>query len=394
MKHRTDLLILGGGPAGAALATLAADRGLDVRVLEKARFPRDKVCGEFVSAEGCAVLERLGVLESLVAAGARWMGRCRISDRAGRSLDVDLPPVAAGREALGVSRARMDLALLERATLAGAEVRTQWQARRLVIEDGRIVGVIAGPVGSTETETLRATAIVGADGRRSLIGRTLHPDLGDPRRSTPRSWLGLKTHFAMRDAHLGQRIELHLFDGGYVGLGPIEDDRINLCLMTTVATLRACGGSRDRLLRERVLANPAARAALGESKVCSPWQSVGPLRFGRRRATAGGAFLLGDAAGTVDPFCGEGMSHALMGAEQVLEHVVAAVVAGGLDELVATAWPRVWDRAFATVSRRARRIGGLFGRPRLAGPALGLLRGPGRRWAPRLVASTRTGSRA
>jgi len=393
---RDDLLIIGGGPAGSALAALAARAGARVTLVERATFPRNKVCGEFLAAEGCGVLKRLGVLEGLRSEGATRMDACRISDRLGRILDVPLPRTAGdGRDALGISRERLDTVLLELAERRGARLRIGWEARRPLVENGRVRGVVVRRVGSSgATEKLTARLVVGADGRRSVLARSLHPRLGEPSRSTADSWFGLKLHLAGARAGLERRVELHLFDGGYAGLAEVEGERINLCLLTTVRALRDCGGAPARLLSQRVMRNPALQRALDGAQPCGRWHTVGPLRFGVRRPVAAAAVFVGDAAGTIDPFCGEGMSHALRGAELALPVALAAVNRGGLDAELARAYTSAWIATFAPVTRRVRRLGRLLERPRLVGAALGLLRGPAEAWAPRLIAATRTGWKA
>jgi flavin-dependent dehydrogenase len=393
MTLSTDVLIAGGGPAGSTLAALAAQAGARVLLVERATFPRNKVCGEFVAAEGCGVLERLGLRRRLVASGAPPMDACRITDRRGRVLDVALPPVEGdGHEALGVSRERLDTVLLELAERRGARLRVGWEALRPVVENHHVRGLVVRPVGSAgQGKEVAARVVVAADGRRSVLVRSLHPELGDPSRSAAGSWFGLKLHLAGARTGRDRRVELHLFDGGYVGLAEIDGGRINLCLMTTVRALRDCGGRPARLLEERLRANPALRDAIDGARPCSRWHSVGPLRFGVRRPAAAGALFVGDAAGTIDPFCGEGMSHAMRAAELALPIVLAAVDRGGLDDRLARGYTSAWTAAFAPVTRRVRRLGRLLERPRLAGAALGLLRGPAEAWAPKLVAATRTG---
>jgi flavin-dependent dehydrogenase len=391
MSARRDLLVLGGGLAGASVARLAAAAGLRVLLVERERFPRDKVCGEFVSAEGCAVLERAGLLDELLAAGGQWMGEVRLTDARGRSLDVPLPRLHEGRNGLGISRAVMDSALLEAAGHAGAEVRQREEAVEPLLEGGRVVGMRLRRVGSTRKEDVRASVVVAADGRRSVLARMFHPHLGDPSRSGLDSWFGHKVHLAASRAELERRVELHLFDGGYAGLAPVEGERINLCMMATVGALRASGGSPDRLWRERVQSNPALRRAVGDSRICSTWKSVGPLRFGVRRPAARGVLFVGDAAGTVDPFCGEGMSHALLGAEIAWPVLRRAAEAGALEDDLASSYTSDWERAFARVTRHTRWLGRLFARPRVAATVLGPLRGWAAPLASRLVAATRTG---
>lgn len=397
MKADCDVLIAGAGPGGAALASLAAVRGLRVTLLDRAAFPRDKVCGEFVSAEGRGSLARLGLLEELRDAGAVTLVGCRLSDLRGVCLDLPLPALPGiGRDALGVSRERMDALLVDLARRRGATVLERCEAHAPLLSAGRVAGLVVREVGGAQaSRELRAPLVVAADGRRSMLARALHPPLASssssPRRAR-RMWFGLKTHFESSPAALAGRVELHLFEGGYAGLAAVEGGRVNLCLLVSLAALRACGGSPDRLLRERVLANPAARRACGGVPPDTAWQAVGPLRWGARCPAAAGALFLGDAAGTVDPFSGEGMSNALCGAEAALEYVVLAAARGRLDAELQAAWCATWHRRFGAVTRRVRRIGTLLERPRLAGAALWLLRGPGRLIAPRLVAGTRTGA--
>jgi flavin-dependent dehydrogenase len=389
---RTDLLVLGGGPAGAALATLAARDGAKVVVLERDRFPRDKVCGEFLSPEGCAVLARLGILDAIRNAGAAPMTSCLLADTAGRSATSDLPDIpGAGRAALGISRSVMDELLLRHAASAGADVREGVTAMEPIVDGGRVRGVAARSDASLEP--YHASIVVAADGRRSMLQRALHPREGDPRRTTSRSWFGLKAHFPDTTGGLGRRIELFVFDGGYAGLGPIEGERLNLALIVTVRALRACGGSPDRLLRERILMNPLLAERIGAVPRCSEWKSVGPLRFGARRPASTGALFMGDAAGTIDPFSGEGMSHALAAAELALPHVLQAIAAGGLTRESSGAYEQAWREAFVPVTRRARLVGRVFEHAAPASWAMSFFGlSVGARALPRLVASLRTGT--
>jgi flavin-dependent dehydrogenase len=209
-------------------------------------------------------------------------------------------------------------------------------------------------------------------------------------RTTTRSWFGFQTHFPDRNS--GRRIELFVFEGGYAGLGPVEGGRLNLALIASVGALKSSGGSPDRLLENRMLANPLLAGRIGGRSPSSPWKTVGPLRFGTRRPAAAGAIFLGDAAGTTDPFSGEGMSNALAAAELALPFVLAAVAAGGLAPAAARAWSRAWRAAFSRATWRARLFGRLFQHERTALWAMSWLSTrAGASLLPRLIAATRTG---
>jgi flavin-dependent dehydrogenase len=384
-----DVVVLGGGPAGAATAALCAAAGAKTLVLERDAFPRDKVCGEFLSGEGVDVLRRLGALDALAGLALPAMDGCLLSDDRGREVASSLPDLpGSGRRALGISRERMDLALLDLARRRGAVVRERCEAAAPVLHDGRVTGVRL----RAHDEIVRARIVVAADGRRSIVQRALAPAIGDPLLTTEASWYGFKVHLRGDATRLCGRVELHLFDGGYAGLGAIEGGRINLCFLATVATLRACRGEPARIVAERILANPAARSRLEGSVEAGSWKTIGPLRFGARRAALSGALLVGDAAGTIDPFAGEGMSHALLGAELAAPFALTAARDGALSPRAARRWQSAWTAAFARTTRRARAVGWLFERPRIGRLALAAVAAGPDALLSRLVAATRTGA--
>lgn len=376
---RWDLLVLGGGPAGAATAALAAGEGARVLLVEREVFPRDKVCGEFLSAEALPVLGALGLEDALRDAGAAILDRCRVSEPGGRTLEAPLPQAG-----LGVSRAMLDQSLLELARRRGATIWEAAEATAPLWEGDRVVGATIGPEHPRE---VRASVVVAADGRRSMLARRLHASLGDPARSTGSTWFGFKTH--RRGGALGACVDLHVFEGGYAGLAAVEGDRVNVCLLATVAALRRSGGRPERLL-EHVRRNPAAEEALHGTTGHGRWHSIGPLRFGVRRPAAAGALFVGDAAGTIDPFAGEGMTHALLGARLAAPLALEAAAAGSLSEEMAARYTLAWTEAFAPATTRARRLARLLERPLAAKAAVAVLRALGKPAFARLVAHTRT----
>jgi len=390
MSASIDLLVGGGGPGGAAVAILAAEAGLHVLVAERERFPRGKVCGEFVSAEGCRVLERLGVLASLVGSDARWIDSCAIVAGKRARIEAPLPDLGGGRRAgIGVSRELLDRVLLDRARASGATVLERHSVAPLDV-GARTLGASVRRVGADRPgERIDARVIVAADGRASAFaGR----GAGRPRRPTrDRSWFGLQVHLHEASAALDRRVELHAFDGGYAGLCAVEEQRINACLLVRVGALRAAGGDPARLFAERVLVEPSVRGAVGQAEPCSAWHAVGPLHWGVARPAARGILFVGDAAGTIDPLCGEGMSHALRAAELALPHIVRAAEMGGLDPRIERAYACAWRGEFRTATRRARALGSILERRPLARVVLGTLALGAAPLARPLVAWSRTG---
>jgi flavin-dependent dehydrogenase len=283
----------------------------------------------------------------------------------------------------------LDQHLLDVARRRGATVWEGLEATDVLWDGPRVVGarVVGARVGKETFQEVHASVVVAADGRRSMLGRRLHATLGDPARSPGGAWFGFKTH--RPGGALDGRVDLHVFEGGYAGLAAVEGGRINVCLLATVAALRRSGGRPGRLL-ERVRRNPAAQDALRGTRDGARWHSIGPLRFGVRKPAAAGALFVGDAAGTIDPFAGEGMAHALVGARLVVPVALEAAQAGRLAEEMAMHYTRAWMDAFAPATARARRLARLLERPWVATAAVTVLRALGRPAFARLVAHSRT----
>jgi len=178
---RADAVVVGAGPAGAATAILLAREGLSVALLDRARFPRDKICGEYLSPEGSRILDRLGVLARVEANGARPLRGMRILGPDGTQLVGDYPPDGARPgdrpRALAVRRRILDAALVERAGEVGISVREGMRVVDLLREGARITGVVAEPVGlerrTAAAERFSAPLVVAADGRTSVIAERL-----------------------------------------------------------------------------------------------------------------------------------------------------------------------------------------------------------------------------
>jgi flavin-dependent dehydrogenase len=387
-----DALVVGGGPAGSTTAARLAAAGLRVALAERARFPRDKVCGEFVSGESLGVLERLELRGCLEEAGAARIERVRVTTAGGRAFASPLP--RDGREgpgALGVSRGLLDERLLRRAGELGAEL----------LEETELVGL--GERESDGTRRLRlrrrgggeserlCRALVAADGRRGSVARLLGLRHRSPRgRRAP---YGLQVHLSGIRPRLEGRVELHFVGGGYLGLGPVEGGLVDAALLASRERFRRAGGPEE-VLRAFTAESPEARGALEGARPEGPFRSIGPLGFGPLRAAREGVFFVGDAAGTVDPFAGEGIAMALRGGERLGALLARALQGPGrVGREIERAWRTAWRRAFLGRMRLCRLLGRLAAHPFLLEPAVALLaRRDG--LARSLVAATRPGAGA
>ena len=255
----TSLRIVGAGPAGSAAALAALDEGRSVELREKSRFPRHKVCGEFLSPEVAGVLDRLGVAREFAAAHPSRIDRL-VLQFGTRTRTCKLPETA-----FGLSRYALDHLLLEAARARGAVLVREFSDER---------------------------PDVIATGRPGLApkGKRL---------------FGFKAHFR---GPVGDAVELHFFSGVYVGINTVEDGITNVCGLAPEPFLRARGFDFDTVLAaseplaERV--RPLARSM--------DWLAVGPVSFGGGFRSSDGPYRAGDALGFVDPFTGTGILNALL----------------------------------------------------------------------------------
>jgi len=293
--------VIGGSLAGSAAAGALARGGARVVVLERARFPRPKICGEFLSHEARPVLERLGALDDVLAAGPETITRFAVVRPSGRRLEAGLPaPV------LSLSRACLDGAVARAAERLGAQRR----------EGVTVTGVEGDLERGFRLETtgggLTARAVVGAWGRYTA----LDGQLGRPFYRRPASLFGFQKHLQGAAEGLRGRAVLHLFRGGYLGLSLVEGGAVNLAALASPEVAKEAHHDVDRLLARLTAESAALRADLeGLTPLPGPVLVSEPVHLGRREPLAGDILLAGDAAGVIDPYTGTGMALALLTGE-------------------------------------------------------------------------------
>ena len=336
---RAEVLIVGGGPAGSALACLLARRGYDVLLLEAKHFPRDQVCGESVSPEGWRLLELIGAAERVRALAPQPVRGMRLVAPDGTSFDGHY---RSERPGFAVRRLALDAALLAASRDAGARVLEGVRVHDLLFDQGRVAGVEAESDG--EPRTFRARLVAGADGRHSVVARRLGLLDQDPRLS----------RFAVRGhwegaLGLGELGEMHVAEGGYCGVAPLSKTLANVAFVLDARELGGAAGDLEGFYR-RALARRWPRIAerLERAHILEPPRAIGPLAVRCRALAADGVVLLGDAAGFYDPFTGEGVTLALRGAELAAAAACEALARGGSGPL-----PRLrsYERARAAATR-------------------------------------------
>ena len=345
--------IIGAGPAGSTAAILLARGGLDVTVIEQHRFPRDKVCGECLSAAGIAVLDRIGLSKQILDLGTVIFTHAAIYSPDGNSVRVRLP-----RPMWGLSRHRLDGFLLETARQCGATLLQP--ARCEGIEGGAKPTIRIRMLDSNRLVMQMPNRVIVADGKGALL-RPPPPHGND---------FGIKAHFEDVD---GPRDTIELFgcDGLYGGLAAIEGGRWNAAFSVPAERLKRHRGNVAGLFAEIVAENPALGKRLSRARRIGTWLAAPLPRFAVRDGWAAGVIPVGNAAAALEPIGGEGMGLALQSAETA----AASLMDGSFDDSRARPLPDQFRSLWRTRRPACRAAALLVSRPNLAGALVPLLNG-------------------
>lgn len=293
-----DVAIVGAGPAGSTLAALLAGRGLAVALIDRDAFPRDKLCGEFLSYDALPVAELLNI--DLSASPA--ITHCRVVGRT-RTYEFDFPHAARG-----VSRLFLDDALHRRAIAAGAAAITA--AATHVTRAGV----------TTEQGEIAARVVVGAWGRWGRFDQQLGRKFV---RDRAHRNFGFKRHYRGTPS---DTIELYSFRRGYLGVSSIEGGLTNICGLVHAARLAGLKGRWDHFVDEIRDEEPRLEEMYGRHEPAQEgFLSSEPVIFRGRSAVVDGIFMIGDASGIVDPLTGNGMAMAMQSALVAAPFVMRAL---------------------------------------------------------------------
>ena len=311
-------LVVGAGPAGSIAALLLARAGVSVQIVDRASFPRDKLCGDTVNPGSLAILDRLG-LGNRVRPRIRPITGMTVTGPRGARVAADYPDrLVAG----AIMRRDFDQALLDAAMAAGADFCPDVHVLAPSLDGDRVIGAVIRR--GEYHEMLPARVVIAADGRGSRLGSALGLTAFA---SAPRRW-AFGAYFT-NVAGLTSHGEMHVRSDGYIGIAPVTDTLTNVCVVRAVAA-RVAGRkdppyeniadviARDVLLRERFAA----------ATQVTPVTTLGPLAVNARAAGCPGLLLAGDAAGFVDPMTGDGLRFAIRGGELAAQAALAELASG------------------------------------------------------------------
>lgn len=352
-----DAVIIGGGPAGTSAATALALQGRSVAIIERSRFPRRKVCGEFMSATNFELLDRLGVGDEVRRLAGPEIKRVGLFG-AGPGIETRMPK--GGRSGFGRALGRdvLDGLLLAAAERAGAKVFKEWRAVEIAESAVRITS-------GDDEQVLTAPVIVAAHG--SWEPGKLPSHL--PKRNRPSDLLGFKAHFT-NSTLPADLMPLLVFPGGYGGMVWADNGRLSLscCIRRdALSGLRevAVAPSAGAAVFRHILAScPGVADAVRDASLSGEWLAAGPIRPGMRDCYADDIFRVGNTAGESHPVIAEGISMAiqsgwLLGAElgrSASWDLPARQTAGAR-------YTRAWRRQFATRIVVASAVAQLASRP-------------------------------
>ncbi len=309
----TQVLVVGGGPAGASTAWHLASGGLDVTLVDRAHFPRDKPCAEYLSPECARILSSMGALSTIENAGAAQLSGMLIKTPSGSAIRGEFVASHGFRgfrdRGLALPRTKLDAILLRSARDAGVNVIEGAKVEQ-ILTDGpsQCVGAVVRVNGGLKE--FRAKLVIGADGLRSVVARRLK--LTD-RNKWPRRY-ALVAHYR-NVANIGTLGEMHVTRNGYLGLADVGNGLVNVALVLPRKRGENLAQSPDQLLTGWIGAHfELSRRFVGAERVGGV-RVTGPFASHAKRAWTSGAALVGDAAEFFDPFTGEGIYAALRGGE-------------------------------------------------------------------------------
>jgi geranylgeranyl reductase family protein len=319
------VIVVGAGPAGSSTAFFLARAGIPVTLFDRAHFPRDKTCSEYLSPQAARLLSEMNALDAVEATGAAQLAGMRVHAPNGRTIHGEFRGNHGFRgfrdRGLAVRRTVLDSILLDRARAAGVTVREGVRVTDVVRgNDGKVRGITVSEGGSTIAH--HADLVIGADGLRSVVGRRL--GLIKPSRWPRR--IALVAHYS-GVAHDGDYGEMYVDRSGYCGIAYLGNDVTNVAVVVPVSRAAEVAIDRTEFFESWIAERPEIAERFASASRIDRVRATGPFASSARRAWVSGAALVGDAAEFFDPFTGEGIYTALRGGELLASMVADSLIA-------------------------------------------------------------------
>ena len=351
--QKSTVAIIGGGLAGLCASIQLALAGVDVQLFEKNRYPKHKVCGEYVSNEVLSYLHALGL--DPFQEGAKDINVFSFSDFKGRQTQVNLP-----LGGFGMSRFALDNYLYQRALQVGVKFTTTTITDVTFNEDFTLT--------SQQNDKYRAVYVLAAYGKRSVLDKTLN-------RKFMRShseWMAVKAHYHYNFPE--DEVALHNFMGGYCGLSQVETGAVNACYLVSTHVFKKY---KDLIsFRESVLyKNKNLKSFFSSAEMIFDKPLViSQVSFDQKRPVFNHMLMLGDTAGLIHPLCGNGMAMAMHSACIAVSLILDNLASSESRVLLEKQYAQQWQSTFGNRLRNARILQKAMHSERLTAAAIPFMR--------------------
>lgn len=325
---KPEILIIGGGLAGLTASIHLAQAGFKVSVFEKGKYPRHKVCGEYLSNEVKPYLKSLGV--NLLELRPQKIEQLLFTTESGKSLREKLP-----MGGMGISRFALDYFLYQKAQENGVKIYGE-RVVSLTFENEIF------RLQTAEKNKFQAKIVLAAYGKRSNLDKVLKRNFIQQKSK----WLAVKAHY-QHAAFPENLVALHNFKGGYCGLSKTETSAVNVCYLATYQSFKPFKNPKN-FQDEVLMKNPVLEEFFDQSEPFSDAPlSIAQISFAPKKAVEGHVLMLGDAAGLIHPLCGNGMAMAIHSAKIASETIIGECTGINLrrKELEGT-YKKNWDIHF------------------------------------------------
>ena len=354
-----DCGIVGGGLAGLTLAIQLADAGYSVILFEKEKYPFHKVCGEYISMESYGFLERIGM--PLSNMDLPMIDEVKISSPNGttftRKLDLG---------GFGISRYTLDSTLAGIAKTKGVILLEETKVTDVVFKNDSFLI-------KTDHHTYRAKIAYGAYGKRSALDKKLNRGLIKPVSSGGKNYVAVKYH--VKIALPANRIELHNFKDGYCGISKVDGDNYCLCYLTDSKNLKNNNGDIKVMEQNVLMKNPFLKKYFAEAVILYQQPlTISQVTFSKKSTTENHVLMLGDAAGSIAPLCGNGMSMAMHASLQAFLLADQYLKGRISREDFEKSYGDQWNHLFSKRIKTGQYIQHLFGKALLTNIVIGMLK--------------------
>ncbi len=329
MKY--DVAIIGGGIAGLPLSIDLKKRGYDVMVIEKGNYPRHKVCGEYISMESHTYLQN--ICPALSGLDLPVINQFKLTSGKRKEFTTTM-----GLGGFGISRFLLEDLLFKEAEKQGVKFMLNIKARDIDLDPGSLNYTI-----KTSSGDVMTSLVCNSTGRKSNLKTS--PEMAHKTAST--NYVGVKYHVRLpRNANL---IEIHNFPGGYCGISNIEDGKSCLCYIVNSKNLNAVKNSIPELEKTFLFKNDKLEEIFNHAEfVFKEPVTISGINFLIKEPVTDHSFFLGDAAGSMAPIVGNGMSMGLRSASALSNYIDQYFQTSITKQELASNYNAFWNKEFAT----------------------------------------------